>query len=102
MKWPFMTKAEHEREVKRVTDLMQEALDREYQRAMVDGRAQVHAWARDAAAEFFTIDTHRAKGAAVAAFQFAERQFGPAPLALSDVLYAPANVKEALDAAVRS
>jgi hypothetical protein len=97
-----MSKAEHEREVKRVTELMQEAVDREFQRAMTEGRAQVRRWAVDANAEFFTIDMYRAKGAAIAAFQQAASQFGPAPLTLSDVLYAPADVKEAIDAVTGS
>lgn len=102
MRWPFMTKAEHEREIARVTDLMQEAVDREFTRAMTEGRAQVRRWAVDANARFFTIDMYRAKGAAVAAFQQAAQQFGPAPLSVSDVIYTPANVEEAIDAVTGS
>lgn len=101
MRWPLMTKAQHEAELARVTDLMQEAIEREFMRAMTEGRAQVRRWAVDANVEFFTIDMHRAKGAAIAAFQQAASQFGPAPLKLSDVLYAPADAKEAIDAVTR-
>lgn len=88
MRWPLMTKAEHEAEVKRLTDLMQAAVDREYDRATKDGMARVHAWATAATAQFFHIDMYRAKPAAIAAFQHAERTFSPEPKTLSDHLYA--------------
>lgn len=99
MRWPYMTKAEHEREVQRITDAAADAIDREFTRAMTEGKAAVHAWARDTYYELFQVSGAQAKAAAIAALQQAERQFGPAPLTLSDVLYAPANVKEAVDAA---
>ena len=102
MRWPFMTKARYEHDLEIAMDVMQRAVEREYQRAMTEGRAQVRRWAVDANAKFFTIDMHRAKGAAIAAFQQAASQFGPAPLTMSDVLYTPANVEEAIDAVTGS
>lgn len=99
MRWPIMTKAAHEAELRRIIDLMQSAVDREYIRATNDGKAKVHAWARDANYEIFQVSGGSAKAVAIAAFQVAEHQFGPEPLTLSDVLYAPANVKEAMSRA---
>lgn len=108
MRWPWMTRSAHERHVEQIelhhqacAELMQEFLDREYARAVTDGKAKVQAWAREAAAAFFEIGPHEAKAAALAAFQNAERTFNPGPLTLSDHLYAT-TVKEDINAAVRS
>lgn len=98
MRWPLVTRARYERELEIKDKAAYVAIMQEYQRAMKDGKRQVHAWARDAAAKFFSIDPYRAKGAAIAAFQQAEHQFNPAPLTLSEGLTKPANVEEAIDA----
>lgn len=95
LRWPLITRARYDREL----TIAVNAIRTEYDRATVDGKAKVHAWARDAAANFFHVDSYRAKGAAVALFQQAEQQFDPKPLALSEVLYAPANPQEAIDRA---
>jgi hypothetical protein len=92
MRWPFMLKKTHRQMVDEMLEAYQQVIDQEYVRAMHDCRAAVHAWAVEATAEFFQIDMYRAKGAAVAAFQEAERMFAPNRT----------DVKEALDAAVRS
>jgi hypothetical protein len=95
---PWVTRTRYEREIKLVSDSAAAAITAEYGRAMKAGRAQVHAWARDAAARFFYLDNHRAKGAAIAAFQQAEHQFNPAPQTLSEGLTKPVTVEEAIDA----
>lgn len=89
LRWPLMTKDAHERELERVTGLMQEAVDNEFARACREGRAVVHQWATEANYNVFNHSNPR--GAAYAAFQEAEHMFRPART----------DVKEALDAAVR-
>jgi len=101
-KWPLVTRARYDREIKLVSTSAAAVIAAEYDRAMAAGKAQVHAWARDAAARFFSISPERAKGAAVAAFQQAEHQFNPAPKTLSEGLTKPASVEEALDAVTGS
>lgn len=96
MRWPLMTKAQHEAELAELRELYQGFVDREFTRAMTEGKARVRAWAVDANYSVYHHGTPRA--AAAAAFQQAERQFGPDPITLSDALYAPANVQEAIDA----
>jgi hypothetical protein len=103
-----MTKATHDRYLKQqklqhetCVSLLQEAIKREYDRAMADGYKQVRAWAVEANANVFNHPSPR--GAAAAAFQQAAQQFRAAPLTLGEVLGgAPANVKEAIDAVTGS
>jgi hypothetical protein len=97
-----MTKAQHEAEVKRVTDLMQEAIDREFQRATTEGYSQVRAWAVDA--NYNVLNHGNPRGAAAAAFQQAAYQFRPKPLTFKEVMQdgVPTNVKEAVDAVTGS
>lgn len=85
MRWPFMTKARHDREAQLVVDIKLAAF-----------RQEVHDWARDAASQFMYIDGTRAKGAAMAAFKQAQDQFGPPPITLTDALTRPADVEEAI------
>lgn len=87
MRWPFMTKATHDRIIRHLdlqheacTDLLRQYIDNEYARATRDGRAQVHAWARDATWNVFH------GGQAQAAFQEAERIFAPAKTNIEEVL----------------
>ena len=96
MRWPWMTLSRHDRIVaemhhQHVSDMAvlseaaADAVDREYARATRDGRAQVHAWARDATWNVFH------GGQAQAAFQEAEHMFAPSKTDLSEVLSAPAS-----------
>jgi hypothetical protein len=75
-----MTKKRHEWEI----GLYQEAVDREYARAIKDGSRKVHLWAIDA--NYNVFNHHNPRGAAAAAFQEAERQFRPDPLTVKEVL----------------
>jgi len=91
MRWPFMTKATHDRMVRQLdlahetcVSLLQDAIDREYARASLDGNAKVHAWAIDANYNVFNHGNPR--GAAAAAFQEAERVFRPDPITVKEVL----------------
>lgn len=108
MRWPFITRAAHDRHIEQIemhhqacVDLMQEAVNREYGRAMAEGSARVHKWAIEAHAHVFHHPNPR--GAAAAAFQVAEQQFRATPLTVREFLEgAPANVKEAVDAVTGS
>jgi len=91
MRWPFMTKATHDRMVRQLNlshetcvSLLQEAIDREYARATADGKAKVRAWAVDANYNVFNHPNPR--GAAAAAFQEAGMIFRPDPITLKEVL----------------
>lgn len=107
MRWPFMTKATHDRMANQTAlhhetcvSMLQEAIDREYARAMADGFTQVRAWAVEANANVYNHPNPR--GAAAAAFQQAAQQFRATPMTVREVLEgAPANVKEAIDAVTR-
>lgn len=108
LRWPWMTKATHDRMVKQTAlhhetcvSMLQEAIDREFARAMAEGRAAVRAWAVEANANVFNHANPR--GAAAAAFQQAMQYFRATPITVREVLEgAPANVKEAVDAAAGS
>ena len=78
MRWPFMLKKTRDAEIDILAGLMQEALDNEYDRATADGRAQVHAWARELTANLY-LESHPNifRNKAMAAFQQAEIQFAP-------------------------
>lgn len=104
MRWPFMTKAEHDK----IVDALQARLDSaikaitaEHARATKDGMAKVHAFMRDANAELYSAEGSSMYVPKVrAVLQQAEREFRPGPpTTLSEVLYAPANLKEAIDRA---
>lgn len=99
MRWPFMTKARHDELVK----LYKDAVDREYARALADGKKRVHAFMRDAAVNLMRAEgTGQYVAKVRAVFVYAEKEFKPSPptpRTLSDVLYAPANVEEAIDRA---
>lgn len=102
MRWPFMTKAEHDKVVAAIEPRLGEAIAAiraEHARATKDGMAKVHTFMREANANVFT--SNRPEIACRAVFQQAEREFrpDPHPLTLSEGLYAPANVKEAIDRA---
>lgn len=81
-----MTKARHDAEIRLTQYNAEQAINREYQRAMKDGRAKVHAWAIDSNYQMFSVDSTRAKSAAIMAFQEAERQFRPAPTTITEAL----------------
>lgn len=78
MRWPLVTRGRHERETAKLRD----AIAAEYQRATLDGKKKVHAWARELNYNLFQLDDFRLKGAIRAALQQAEHIFNPG---LSDV-----------------
>ena len=80
-----MLKKTHDRIYADELIVAQRAIDNEYARATREGRAQVHAWARDATWNVFH------GGQAQAAFQQAESIFAPSKTDLSEVLSAPAS-----------
>lgn len=96
MRWPFMLKRTHDDAIKFVWEIV----DREYNRAMKDGKAQVHAFMREANANVYNHP--RPEIAIRAVFQQAESEFGPPPTTMSAALSAPANFEEAINAAARS
>lgn len=97
MRWPFMTKAEHERQVAELRSAYQGFVDREYTRATRDGNTRVHAFMVDANAAVFA---HPRPDVAVrAVFQQAEREFRPEPLTLAERLHGPADLQEAISSA---
>ena len=100
LRWPLMLKRTHDADVKRILEIADQNISREYDRANKDGIARVHAWAQAATSAFFDIDMYQAKGAAIAAFQHAEQAFSPEPKTLSDHLYAT-TIKEDIHAATR-
>jgi hypothetical protein len=103
-----MTRATHDRIAKQdklhhdtCVTMLQDAIDREYKRAMADGYAKVRAWAVEA--NYNVYQHANPRGAAAAAFQQAAQQFRAEPLTLGEVLGgAPADVKEAIDAVTGS
>jgi hypothetical protein len=93
-----MTKAEHEAEVDRITRVMERMIVQEYNRAMKEGKARVHAFMVEANANVFR--SARPEAAIRAVFQQAENEFGAPRLTLSEYLYGPQTIKEAVDATV--
>ena len=94
MRWPWMTLSRHDRIVaemhhQHVSDMAvlseaaADAVDQEYARATREGRAQVHAWARDATWNVFTAARPRL------AFQEAESIFAPAKTDVKEIFSAP-------------
>jgi hypothetical protein len=78
MQSPLITRKRHEAEVAH----LRAAIKTEYSRAMSEGKAKVHAWAREVNYNLFQLDDFRLKGAIRAALQQAELMFNPG---ISDV-----------------
>lgn len=81
MKWPLILRKTHDAEVFALRD----QIKHEYSRALKDGRAQVHAWSRDAATNMFYTDRGmgddpRARAVFTGAIQGAEKLFAPEKL----------------------
>lgn len=83
MHWPFMLRRTHDCVVSELREEYTKCLEKayeecayEYDRAMKDGKALVHAWARDVTWRIFTSsDSHISH--LRAAMQDAEKQFNP-------------------------
>jgi hypothetical protein len=73
MKWPFVSRKKYEQVI---ADASADIAG-EYQRALIDGRKQVHDWAVEANYNIFNADIGAVKGLAIAAFQQAIGIFSP-------------------------
>ena len=84
MKWPFVSRARYERELWQASNLAKtlgSMVNREYGRAMYDGKKLVHEWASDAAYKVHQLGDNPQRQ-----FQNAVRVFNPDPLTVSEVL----------------
>lgn len=87
MRWPFVTRTRLDRELALLTVSASDAIDREWSRATVEGRALVHAWAREVNYNLMTENNATAaKAKALAALQDAEHQFRPEPTSITEAL----------------
>lgn len=86
MRWPFMTRVQHDRELQLLVDRAEELVREEYRENNLACAANVHAWAVEATSNLFMEGNPLLlRGKAMAAFQQAAAIFKPRQLTASEL-----------------